>query len=242
MKELQYAAAANLLAEFIAEIDVDSSWQKAVNCLQAFDAWNRFDYQYALELFRAVGGEKNEKFLKVLGCLASSDRPAWESRSGYLLARDLLSNAARQAAQCRYEDAAARHYRAVELVAQTQLFMRHKITTASVMYDQIPSDIFWKPEIDNGPLEIGLFRAWELAAALDSKVGDLFNEWRARLKEAIKIRNMSLCAHGTAVITRSDYDNDSSNGMRAFASAAIKLLDSGGPKIPEFPRNLEALT
>jgi hypothetical protein len=91
-------------------------------------------------------------------------------------------------------------------------------------------------------LEIGLFKAWELAAALDSNVGDFFNEWRARLKNAIEIRNMSLGAHGTAVIMRSDYDNDSSNGMGAFVTAAIKLLDSKGSQIPEFPRSLEALT
>lgn len=65
-------------------------------------------------MLRIVGGESVSKYILALVAITKEN-------GGYEQVQDLILNAERRAVQERYDDAVARLYRAVEMVAQVRL-------------------------------------------------------------------------------------------------------------------------
>jgi CRISPR-associated protein (TIGR02710 family) len=87
-------------------------------------------------------------------------------------AEDLLFNAERRAAQGRCDDAVARGYRALEMIAQTRLRREHGIDTAGVDLARVPDDAraaLERHRDDRGRIRLALVQAWELLVVLDDE-------------------------------------------------------------------------
>lgn len=220
-----YRAAEAVLTRYLVHSPACPDARKWVAMCRGFDAWDRFDHRAAMDLLQATGC--CTEHLGFLGRVTKSDDKAWKSPAGYLLALDLLANAERRAAQGRYDDASGRHYRAAEMVAQTFLWGRRQLDTARVPADRLPADMQrrLRPDGDN-TVKLGVSDAWQLAASLDSDLKAWFKEWERRLKDALKLRNYSLFAHGTTPVTQQCYRKDVEEGVAAFARSALDHLKS----------------
>lgn len=228
-----YGAAARVLEELGHETS-DSEIAHLLALCRAFDAWDQFDHRRALTILEAA--DSNGEFGQLHGSLAvivkAIDRvdedghtalPLWKSGTGFLLAADILRNAERRADAMRWDDAIARHYRACELVAQTVLWTKYHIDAGRTRPDQVPDCVLWRSEMEP-ELALGLRNSWELLAALDAPLGELWEAWRVNLLEAMQYRNHSLLAHGTQPVGKTQYRNDVEHGMAGFTWAVLHVL------------------
>lgn len=251
LERFDYSAAAGLLTSYLADVPSESPMHQWLNFCKAFDAWDRFDHSGAYSLLRGFPG--CERFLRFLGRVNSAlsavgddgaPLPVWKAPNGtgFLLAGDILAAAGRKAARCMYDDAVARHYRAVELIAQAYLWKQYEIDTGCCPPERIPEAHrgICGCAGDGGPAQLGLINSWRLAAALDSQLGKMFSGWEGRLLHALERRNYGIMAHGTTPVSCSDYEEDARDGMGAFATAALRLLADrriapGDSFPPQFP-------
>lgn len=133
----------------------------------------------------------------------------------------------------RYDDAIGRHYRAVELVAQTLLWDRHGIDTGQCPAAQARQ---WLPGSDlegAGPQKLGLYRAWALAGVACPEMFALWENWARPLRAALERRNTAILAHGTHPVDRDAYLADIERGMAGFASAALTTLGQARLAMPD---------
>jgi CRISPR-associated protein (TIGR02710 family) len=186
-----------------------------------------------------------ESSLKICAACAGK-QPSSES-----LLAELLDNALRTAAQGRYEDAAARLYRAMELQGQLWLsnatgglFKNGQCRRADA--DKLPSALKqWLDEqhpatpSDADAIKLSLEQLFHALARTDAagKVGkiieDLALDKASRLRHATQHRNTSILAHGTSAIGAEGFYD-----MKAIASEffAFDLASERHP-FPEFDFN-----
>lgn len=209
---------------------------------RGFDAWDRFDHQQAFQILQTVQSHivPQWRFLKRL---VGQDRP-----SGYEPVLDLVRNAERRAAQGRYDDAVARLYRALELLAQIRLRIAHQIDPSDVRLEQLPPRL--RPryekrlemEADLGrerKLKLGLWDDYEVLAELNDPVGQVIMGHEGPLRDALSRRNQSILAHGTSPIREQEY--------RRIHKIAVDLIEAGlkaidvqmeAPQFPELPESV----
>jgi len=161
---------------------------------EAFAAWDRFEHQQARSLlltYTKVVAEDLGDHLRALGGLTSGP----EQREPLLLF-DLWRNAERRARQGRHDDAVARVYRLLEGTAQWLLRRECDIETADVPRDRLPAGFDASPGRD-GRIQVGLWSAWKLVAALtQGAAADFFTPHNTALLGHLQVRNQSLLAHG----------------------------------------------
>ncbi len=232
LKSYDYASAEKVLRVYLSDTtnNMVSEW---LAICKAFDAWDRFDHKSAIKFLNST--KKYPKHIAFLGKLEDiitadagkvEDKDAVEPnpKIGFMLVTDILANARRRASQGRYDDAIGRHYRAVELIAQTLLLVKCGIKTSECPVAEIPAEWMWK--IDEGQTEIklGLMKSWELTAYKCPEIAEQYKLFKSQLLSAIERRNMSLFAHGTVPINKQDYEDDVKNGMAAFADMILKII------------------
>ncbi|MHC1599712.1 MAG: TIGR02710 family CRISPR-associated CARF protein [Candidatus Methanospirareceae archaeon] len=159
---------------------------------EAFDLWDRFRHEGALELLEPYGGRFAPFIIhakKILGMIRAT---------GYELVSDLLKNAERRAVQKHYDDAIARLYRATELFAQTRLETEYDYQTGDLRLNQLPKDLRgeYKEHLRDDKLIFGLREDYVLLSKLDDPIGRTFKEREARIIYALTRRNSSIGAHG----------------------------------------------
>ncbi|HXF69997.1 MAG TPA: TIGR02710 family CRISPR-associated CARF protein [Thermoflexus sp.] len=206
---------------------------------RGFDAWDRFDHQRAFQILQTVQSHVVPQW-RFLKRLVGQDRP-----SGYEPVLDLIRNAERRAAQGRYDDAVARLYRALELLAQIRLRIVHQIDTGDVKPELLPLEI--RPRYENRQkmqaalgrdrtLKLGLWEAYELLVDLDDPVGQVIKEQEGPLRDVLSRRNQSILAHGTSPIREEEY--------RRIHEIVVGLIEAGlkainvqveAPQFPELP-------
>ncbi|MGQ9533198.1 MAG: TIGR02710 family CRISPR-associated CARF protein [Desulfotomaculales bacterium] len=195
---------------------------RARRLCQAFHAWDVFDHRRALELLRLEGGEKLAPFIVAAVDLVGEGRNA----SGYEAVADLLLNAERRAAQGRYDDAVARLYRAMEMVAQVRLEQQWGIQSGNVALERLPEFLrerYRQLRDGEGRIRLALTRSYELLADLEDPVGQLWRKHRARLLDALEARNGSILAHGTTPLGPGDYARNASV-FRGFIEDVFETL------------------
>jgi hypothetical protein len=176
---------------------------------RGFDAWDRFDHGQAVQLLETVPGQGIDwRFLKTLAGQAGAN--------GYAAVLDLVLNAERRASRGRYDDAVARLYRAIELLAQTRLAGRDPALDSSDLdLDRLPEALRDRyarmREINQlmgrgDKVAIGLMEDYTLLRELDDPMGGVFSSLEGRVRHAIEKRNQSILAHGTRPLTRDDYE------------------------------------
>lgn len=147
-----------------------------------------------------------------------------EMRQFYILG-SLLNNARRRAEETKYDDAIARLYRALELIAQIKL-KEYDIDTSDVDLDILEKyDIVhdFKPDF-NGIIKFGLVQDYELLNKLGDELGEYFIKSKNDLLAVISSRNNSILAHGLNSQTEKQY-NKFRDLVLKFASVLNPEMD-----------------
>ena len=168
---------------------------------EAFDQWDRFHHQKALDLLEPHGS-KYHPYIINLRKIHHKKRS-----TGYEMVSDLLNNAQRRAVHKHYDDAIARLYRATELFAQTRLEKEYGYKSGDLGPDQLPGNLKdeYKKYARNGKLILGLRDDYILLSKLGDPVGIKFKEKEGRIIDALTRRNLSIGGHGLVPMYEEDY-------------------------------------
>lgn len=181
--------------------------------LKLFDAYYYFDnvdYQkadefFAAKEFTAEWPELKKQFGFNAKALYHLNKEDSAMRPYYILG-SLLNNARRRAEEIKYDDAIARLYRSLELIAQIKL-NEYGIDTSDVDLDilkeyDINDDL--KPDF-NGIVKLGLVQDYELLNSLGDELGESYIENKDEFLATISSRNNSILAHGLNSQTEKQY-------------------------------------
>jgi len=266
LRRFDYPAAASLLEDVLAQSDLPHSMAEPLRyqlaLARGLNAWDRFDHATAWTLLSPLRS-RHVDLLKFLQAVVSSRRrldPEFERQAGsvirvaarghgYELVEDLLLNAERRASQGRYDDAVARLYRALEMLAQARLRLAYGIDTSALQTIDLPVDIRpiynSRQEGPGGTTQLALKDAYELLALLATvgpePVGNAYVEKRGHLLDFLAVRNRSLYAHGFTPVTEAQYRKAESLVVDFCRECVQAILASGEVRRPyagpvQFPR------
>ena len=201
--------------------ELDESLEKQCSRIHdlsiAFESWDTFDHCKALNSLKFYFSEEPIRNLglflkKVIASRAAIDSEAEKCESikgnGYEIIIDLLLNAERRAYQKRFDDAVARLYRALEMLAQVHLRQKYDIRTSDVDLEKLPEDIQAGYRELSQPISLDLLKSYELLTQLnDETLGRVYKEQKSKLKDTLKIRNHSIMAHGFTPVTEKTYQD-----------------------------------
>ncbi|NPA39643.1 MAG: TIGR02710 family CRISPR-associated protein [Thermodesulfobacteria bacterium] len=220
------------------------------NLLLAFTLWDTFNHEEALSMMETAKTNLNGQ--KVINYYLTLKRILGIMRAtGYEKVLDLIRNAERRAVQRRFDDAVARLYRALEMLAQIRLKQKYNIDPSKITEDtlinlppkakEFLTQEFERNKDESGVLKIALTKCFELLNALEDPAGKFYAEVKSKFLDVIKKRNLSILAHGTDPISENEYQ-DVYNFVKdfiytiLFKKFSLKLED-----IPQFPKNFKEL-
>ncbi|MFM1843431.1 MAG: hypothetical protein RLZZ490_2174, partial [Cyanobacteriota bacterium] len=163
---------------------------------------------------------------------------------GYELVEDLLFNAERRATLDRYDDAVGRLYRALELLAQTHLWLRYQVKTGDVDLEKLPENL--RDQVRDlkgrdGKIQLALRNSYELLKQWPADpLGALYQPAADRLFDQLQVRNYSILAHGLRPVTAADYEQRFQAVIIPFIEAGLKAVigDQTRFESVQFPRQI----
>jgi len=223
----QYESAAGILREVASRVPQRVRFETVADLADAMAARHRLDFQGALKLLGnvrktvpALFDGRNDHGLTSLeerameSCAACS-----KDNAGDIFLRELLDNTLRTAAQGRYEDAAARLYRAMEMQGQLWLAEasgglvvngRCKADNAARLPDPLKTLPCCRPERPGNDIKLSLEQIFLALHALGHErakvvVADISLEAKSLWRSATEMRNTSILAHGVKPIGREGF-------------------------------------
>ena len=208
----RFESAKSLLEDMVnnEEADLYSKLLNAYSCFDNVDyegAKENFDVKVFANKWESISGQiyANNNALNIIN--------GGRDKSYYILA-SLLNNAKRRALEYKYDDAIARLYRSLELIAQIKLEeynLNSSDLDIKIVKELISDeDYLFKLETkhdDSGKIKIGLVEDFELLFKLDDKLGKYYKENENKIKNAIRFRNSSILAHGLESKSKEEYEN-----------------------------------
>jgi len=195
----RYNAARNYLDEIVL-LNGDKTKKYYYNLIDSFSLWDRFNHKEAFDKMKQLGKECsfNKEFLCDL--LHKSDKKI--EKDLYFLA-DLLNNAKRRLKEEKFDDAMARLYRAVELMAQYRLKSAYNLPPHDISLEQLEKlgvssqrISYFKERKSNGSkVKLGLYDCYLVLDDLNDDLGKMFSSSN-KMKDLLKERNESILAHG----------------------------------------------
>ncbi|HHY39323.1 MAG TPA: TIGR02710 family CRISPR-associated protein [Clostridia bacterium] len=226
LRRYAYDAADDALAQVTVKERLSPQQRESVLRLrrlcQAFHAWDLFDHPKALELLRIAGGSSITPYVDVLIELAAEN----PRTTGFEYVADIFFNASRRAEQGRYDDAVARLYRALEMLAQVRLKSHWGINTSNVDPKKLPVELRDKYEEvreDDGKIRLPLRKAYQLLADLGDGLGRIWQERENCMLSVLNARNSSILAHGTVAFDREMFDR-AAHVLENFIQDGLTLL------------------
>ncbi|HOU57673.1 MAG TPA: TIGR02710 family CRISPR-associated CARF protein [Smithellaceae bacterium] len=226
IQEFDYARAESVLSDILSyRLDRETSGeiQDAVNACRAFDHWDKFNHETALNLLKECKA-KYPDFIIALKKILGLQRVV----SGYEMVGDLLNNAERRAHRGYYDDAVGRLYRATELFAQIRLKTAHNLDSAEMKLADLPAEL--RPKYasrtrENNKLLIGLREDYALLADLNDTVGIRYENSSKKITDILNKRNKSIFAHGVQPLSEGDYRKvrETLAGFIADCASAVKI-------------------
>ena len=140
-----------------------------------------------------------------------------------------------------------RLYRALELLAQTHLWLRYQVKTGDVDLEQIPPELRdWVRALKgrDGKIQLALRNSYELLKQWPADpLGALYQPAADRLFDQLQVRNYSILAHGLRPVTAADYEDRFQAVIIPFIEAGLKAVigNQGRFESVQFPRQI-ALT
>lgn len=179
------------------------------NLAEAYSYWDKFEHIK----FRATYQKANfanpllQQFKVNIETLNLVHRIGEDAKKGVLSEYpiiDLVNNAIRRIAEGKYDDAVARFYRVVEMLAQWRLKVKYKIDSGDINLEEIPKkSIDWvnkcRDKSDN-KIKISLQKNFQLLQDFNDELGVKFKEDKT-LNALLNKRNNSILAHGIEPIS-----------------------------------------
>lgn len=218
----------NQIAETTQDPTILSQLSDLKNTSLAYSAWDRFEHQQAFETLRGIKlspFDGNKAFLgRLLHCQQTSAAETGNYPEPFLIA-DLLNNARRRGEiESKYDDAVARLYRSIELIAQYELKRCGILDTSNVLPTEIPSELASKWKIvPERTIKIGLEKDYELLASKDKEIGVKFVA-DSKLRDLLSRRNSSILAHALQPVGREVYQELWSKVLN-YATIAVANLE-----------------
>lgn len=172
------------------------------NLAKGYELWDKFLHREAFSVIKAVNLKELDKNKRFLGQLLNASNPEL-----YYVA-DLINNARRRGfEERRYDDATARLYRTIELIAQYQLKSKFEVQTSAVRSVDLPEELKKKWQMASMDLQfkVGLERAYELLNAKGEPLGVRFVQDK-KLRGLLSKRNSSILAHGVQSVDQKAFE------------------------------------
>jgi len=186
--------------------------------LLAYSAWEKFDHQTAFDNLSQVKLPDFDNNKAFLGKLLHSEQP----EPYYIV--DIISNAKRRGKiEYKYDDAVARLYRVIELIAQHRLKDYEIQDTSKVPVNKIPAELISEWKVTEDEIRMGLWQDYQLLAAKQDALGKRFTADQ-RLKNLLQRRNESILAHGLKPVTKTDYE-ELQDIATSYAQSTIENFD-----------------
>ena len=241
-----YGRARTLLIEFLQEQDAflrpeqRQALDTLIGELQVLVLWDRFRWREALDLaerqqFGATWPELWRWWLRVEAAIDwDPDHEPPVPITGYELVQDLLLNAERRGRRGWYDDAVARLYRALELLAQTYVRLELGI-------DGTPdwSNRYQPPRLRTGEAipnqsVVALYRWLQDREAPDGLGGLYGRQWQGLVK-LFDARNRSLLGHGLRPIEPSEWQSLQARVTNLVSEILIALGIQQGSQPTQLP-------
>ncbi len=231
--QFAYASAGQLVESLMRVaplgMELQRDIQRLVTLSRGFDAWDRFDHVRAAQILAPYQSEivPQWKFLKIL---------AGQSKgTGYEPILDLVRNAERRAVRGRYDDAVARLYRALEMLAQVRLAQREpSLNAGDLKLDLLPEAVRPKYAVRQGKIKLGLQEDYDLLNELEDPLGKAFAPERKKILNTLEKRNSSILAHGVSPCDETIYTEMHSEILRLLNEGLISL--NVNFESPQFPK------
>lgn len=234
-----YQSALRLIPDIFLITDLPEELESELDKLNTFckclNAWDVFNHYEALEIAKESNCLREDYKLQLQNVLNSrrcleegKPIPAKGNFSRYEVVSDLLNNAQRKAIQKKYDDAAARVYRATELLAQARLKFNYGIDTNNVPLSKVPKKNRkdWEDRVDNnGILKTSLLESYKILVMLDDElVTDTFNKNESSILAGLSVRNDSILAHGFTSVNEDRFNDIDTRLVKNFIHPIIKQL------------------
>ncbi|MEM2319569.1 MAG: TIGR02710 family CRISPR-associated CARF protein [Candidatus Bathyarchaeia archaeon] len=204
--------------------DIINQITPLLNLAKAYEQWDKFHHERAYKIIRRIKIPDLARNKQFLGTLISNLRKNDGEPEPYYIA-DLINNAGRRAEESKYDDAVARLYRTIELIAQYRLRKDYGINMSSVDVEKIPKELLqkWNIPQDQKTIKIGLNNSYELLDALGDALGQQYRNDK-KLKDLLSKRNTSILAHGQTPITKQTYTQLYRKTLE-YANTAVRNLE-----------------
>jgi len=147
-----------------------------------------------------------------------------------LLLSDLLANARRRMEEGKFDDAAARLYRLVEMIGQIEIQRLCGAKTDNFPREEVPEALREEYEHryrdEKGKLKLPLEATYRVLSERGSDTGRRFFQDRGRFSNLQQARNLSILAHGVTPI-----EEGRVRELLEFVSSLMPLQDE-----PRFPK------
>ncbi|TVL99180.1 MAG: TIGR02710 family CRISPR-associated protein [Candidatus Brocadia sp. WS118] len=239
----RYASASEVFAVIEEKVSENHKpfFKALKNMSDGYDLWDRFKHEDArtrlyscrdiLKTY-SLHNKKSDGFVNQL--LQNINFLDKHKDNAELSNHDLISNARRRAElECKYDDAVARLYRAMEAIAQFKLKTTYDIDSSNVKEDLIPADIrgeFVSKYRDNkdNKIKLGLYVSYDLLNKLNNPLGKNFFEfYEKEIRGLLDIRNNSILAHGYRSVSQETYEK--------LLEVILKFSGIKREDLPEFP-------
>lgn len=150
-----------------------------------------------------------------------------------LLLSDLLANAKRRIAAGKFDDAAARLYRLVEMIGQLETQQRYGVKTDNFPLDQIPESL--RADFErryrssrDGKIKLGMEATYTILKEKGVEIGGRFFQERDRFDRLQQARNRSILAHGITPL-----EEERARELLAFVKSLLPALAEPEPCFPQ---------
>lgn len=236
IEELRFQSATDLLdridSSLLSHSDV-AILDALKKLADAYNAWDTFNPARFVEIMHELTPQVDllKKFFVdsgTLGLLAQLASDIARENYSPLIFADMVNNAVRRMLEGKYDDAVARLYRALEMLAQWVL-RRHGINTDDVDTRKIPPRYRVSFEalrsMDDGIVRIGMRKAFELLALLEAPLGLRFQA-KKELLPLLQRRSKSILAHGTSRVAKQDCEHFLKHSLELFTSEISDFCDT----------------
>ena len=179
------------------QIVISDGKEKFEQLIEAYDLWDKFDHRTAFKILGEISDMQISQNKGFLGKLNRMEK--YET----LILVDLINNASRRIEEGKYDDAVARLYRTIELIAQIKLageglddLSEQKFMIEDLKRKKVDIRGYEDYADEKGRLKLGLANKFNLLKDMGWEEADKVYLENNKLKDLLKKRNSSILAHG----------------------------------------------
>mgnify|MGYP001810025575 CR=1 FL=1 len=193
---------------------------------QLLESWDQFQWKDALNLANNSSLALHSPYLLhwwkrvVMARDCMDGQPPGDGMTGYELVQDLLLSAERRGRRGWFDDAVARLYRALELLAQTYITLELK-TTPESRWEKDRCFLIDGTKVEASGEGINAIYMWLERREGRSGLGGIFGRRRGQFYRLLRARNSSLLAHGFSPLAEGHW-RDLQRDITSFVDDILK--------------------